>query len=197
MPGRIASLFRNFLRRNTVEQALDDELQSSVELLTEERMKEGLTQSEARRRSLIELGGVEQVRTKVREIRVGCLFDDFATDLKFTLRQLRKNPGFTAVAVLSLALGIGASTAVFSLVNAILLRSLPVPNPQELRVLRWTGSDVRMTSLYDFADMQGNHMSAHAVTHPAFLALREQGAALAEIFGFQPVDQQQLVTARV
>ena len=88
MPGRIVSLFRNLLRRNAVEQALDDELQSSVELLTEEMMKEGLSRSEARRRALIELGGVEQVRTKVREIRVGRLLEDFAADLRFALRQL-------------------------------------------------------------------------------------------------------------
>jgi len=121
----------------------------------------------------------------------------FFRDVQYSLRQLRRNPGFSSVAVLSLALGIGANTAVFSLVNAILLRSLVVPRPQELRVLRWAGSNVRMTSLNDFPDVQGNHMSAHAITHPAFLSLREQTAMLADVFGFQAVDQQEQVTAQV
>ena len=73
MPGRIASLFRNLPRKDAVEQALDDELQSSIEVLTEEKLKDGLSPSEARRRTLIEFGGVEQVRTKIREIQVGRL----------------------------------------------------------------------------------------------------------------------------
>lgn len=87
-------------------------------------------------------------------------------DLKFAFPQLIKSPGFTAVAVISLALGIGASTAVFSLVDAILLRSLPVPNPRELRVLQWSGADVRMSSFEGSSVQEGNRWTAaDCVTH--------------------------------
>ncbi len=132
MPGRIASLFRNVLRRGQVEQALDDEIQSSVALLTAERMNEGLSSSEARRRALIELGGVEQVRAKVREIRMGRLLEDLTADFHFALRRLRKSPGFALAAVLTLAFGIGATLAIFSVVEGVLMRPLPFPEPNRL-----------------------------------------------------------------
>jgi predicted permease len=98
-------------------------------------------------------------------------------DLRHTVRKLCKNPGFTTIAVLSLALGIGANTAIFSLVNAILLHSLPVPNPQELRELRWIGTDIRIPSW----------AGDSSVSPPVFQILREQGAGLADIFGFIPL----------
>jgi predicted permease len=144
MPGRIVSLFRNFFRRNTVEQALDAELNSSVELLTEEKMKEGLSHSEARRKALIELGGIEQVKEEVRAIRPGRFLDNFARDLRFAVRQLRRNTGFTVTVIVTLALAIGANTAIFSLVNALMLKSLPYSHPERLGTIytRITGSKV-------------------------------------------------------
>jgi len=132
MQTRIVSLFRNVLHKRRVEQALDEELESSVELLTEEKMADGCSQSEARRQALIELGGVEQVKEEVRAVRVGRLLEDLARDLRFAFRTLANSPGFTAVAVLSLALGIGVNALVFSVVNAFLFRPLPVDRPDQL-----------------------------------------------------------------
>ena len=115
MSAQIASFFRNLLHKRTVEQALDDELQSAVELLTQENVKQGLSHSEARRQALIELGGVEQVKEQVRAVRLGGFLETFAQDLRFSLRTMAKAPGFTAIAVLTMAVGIGANTTLANL----------------------------------------------------------------------------------
>jgi hypothetical protein len=90
MPRRILSLFRNLLCKHTVEQALDDELRSSVEILTEEKVKDGLSRPVALRQALIELGGVEQVKEEGRAIRLGNILENFSRDLRLAFRTLAK-----------------------------------------------------------------------------------------------------------
>src|SRR5215468_4037516 len=101
-------------------------------MLTEANLKQGLSPQEARRSALVELGGVEQVHEKVREIRMGQFIETVWRDVRCGLRALVHSPIFTVVTVLSLALGIGANTAIFSVVNGLLLRPLPYPEPEQI-----------------------------------------------------------------
>ena len=132
MPKRILSLFRNLFRKRAIEQALDDELRSTLEALTQEKMEQGLSQSAARREALMEIGGIEQVKEGVRAVRAGHFVEGLARDIRYGLRQLRRNRSFTAVAALTLALGIGGTTAIFSVVNGVLLQPLPYSHPERL-----------------------------------------------------------------
>jgi len=129
---KIQSLFRNLLRRERVESELDLEVRSYAELLEEENMSKGMSPEEARRAARIEMGGPEQVKEQVRGTRAGAWIETVWRDLRSGARMLRKNPGFATTAILTLALGIGANTAVFSVVRAVLLSSLPYRQPERL-----------------------------------------------------------------
>jgi predicted permease len=136
---RLSSLWRNLFHKARTEQELTEEIDAYLEMLIEQKIKDGLDPAEARRAALIELGGGEQVKEKVREARAGHQLETLCRDLRYGLQMLRRNPGFTAVAVLSLALGIGANTAIFSLMDAVLLKMLPVKNPEQLFFIERAG----------------------------------------------------------
>ncbi len=171
IPLRLRSLFR-WAR---ADQELDDELRDHLDRKTEEYVAQGMPQSEAYRRARLDLGGIEQTKEKCRDARRVSWIQDFIQDLQFGLRILRKSPGFTVVAVLTLALGIGANTAIFQLLDSVRLRSMPVPNPQELVEVRVANGN---------GGMGINIGDNPQMTNPLWEELRGHQAAFSGIFAW-------------
>jgi predicted permease len=152
---------RSLFRRKTTERELGDELRFHFDQLVERQVRAGLPVDEARRRAQLEFGGFGQVQEECRDARGTQFLDGLMQDLRFSFRMLRKVPGFTAVAVLTLALGIGANTAIFSVLDSLLLRALPVANPGQLVMLTdpdshggYFGSQTGDRSLLAYSEFQ-------------------------------------------
>jgi predicted permease len=172
--------FRSLTRRSRVERDLADELHFHLEELVEENTARGMTPEEARYAALRELGGVEQIKEECRNMRQVNYIENLIQDIRFGLRMLAKNPGFTAVAVATLALGIGANTAIFQLVDAVRLRTLPVENPQQI---------VRV-QLADLTGRRGSQASWYtfALTNPVWEQIRGHRQLFSDVFAWANFD---------
>jgi predicted permease len=168
--SRLRALWKNLTRRNQLDDELDEELRSYLESLAADRMQAGMNRDEEYRSARAEIGGVDQVRQGVRDIRTGVSLDRLVQDLRYGIRTLAKNPAFSLVAVATLALGIGANTAMFSLLDQVVLRLLPVKQPEQLVIVRETG------------DHYGNSYGANTVSWPMFEDLRDNNQVFSGMF---------------
>jgi putative ABC transport system permease protein len=151
---RFRRFCRNFFRKQSADRDLDRELHSYLDLLADEKARSGMTRDEALQQARRELGGVEQIKEDVRDIRIGVSMDNLLQDVRYGLRVLKRNPGFAATAILTLALGIGATTAIFSVVDAIVFKPLPFPNAQRLVRIRSTVAATGTGSVASYPDFQ-------------------------------------------
>ena len=167
---RIAAGLRSLFRKERVSKELDDELKGFLEMATEEKLSQGMSRKDALRAVRLQHGSLEIAKEEVRSAGWESFLENSWKDLRFAARMLRKSPGFTAVAVLTLALGIGANTAIFSVVNAVLLRPLPYVNSGQL---------VFVSDAKPEAGISGLGMS-----YPTFMELRDHNRAFDAIAGF-------------
>jgi predicted permease len=178
---------RALARRRRAESELDEELNFHLEMEARKNRLAGMSEAQARRAARVEFGGLEQTREECRDARGIAFLQNMARDLSYGWRVLLKTPLFTAVAILSLAIGIGANTAIFSLVDTVLLRMLPVRSPEQLVILKWSASEPP-GALYFYAnsnrkDGQGR-FQMNVFSWDVFAEVRGHSQTLSDTFGF-------------
>lgn len=153
--------FRSLFAGQRRQRELEDELRAHFEMLVEQNLQRGMTPEDARRAARMELGGADQIKEAVHDGRGFPLLDSIFSDFRYAARMLRKAPGFTTVAILTLALGIGANTAIFTMMNGLMLRTLPVRDPGQLVELLHQAPgepEVGGFSWNAYQIMRGNHV---------------------------------------
>ncbi len=189
---RLRALFRS----KSMETELDEELRVHLEHQVEKYVQSGVPVEVARRRARLEFGGLDQVKEDCRDARGVGFIETLISDLRYSLRTLAKNPAFTTVTVLTLALGIGVNTAIFSLINAVMLKSLPVRQPEQLVLFQWAsrGFPVMVPSLRGSSkpDKYGQFTST-SFTYAAFEETRTSNKVLSGICAFSDAGRLNLI----
>jgi len=170
--SRMKSLWRNLVHRDRVERDLDDEVRAAVDELVSEKIRAGERPEDARRAAMLEIGGVEALKERVRDVRAGALMDELLQDVRYATRLLRRNPLFALTAAISLAIGIGATTTIFTVANGLLLRATEgVSAPDGL-------VDIVRTE-----PRSGPGITQ--ISYPDLLEIRRRTVTLENVFGYQ------------
>jgi len=186
------SLYRritNLFLRSRVEQDIEDELRAHIEMRVEDNLAAGMSPEQAQRDARLRFGNPVGTKERVAAMDVALAVENIWSDIRYALRQVRKFPVFAATTVLTLALGIGATTAIFTVMNAVLLRSLPVPNPQQLFYL-----NVPTEQPYG-AFNTGNGDTSFS--RPVFEVLRQDHRAFSDVMAFAPLSSDNKVAVRI
>jgi MacB-like periplasmic core domain len=176
--SRLRSWAHALLNRAGTESEMDAELRSHIAAYAEDLVRTGVPQQEAMRQARMEFGGIESVKEECRESRGVSFIETLLQDIRFGLRMLHKSPGFTVVAVLTLALGIGANTSLFSVVNGVLLNPLPYPHPDQVVIASNTSSTLPETwiSYPDFLDwVRDNHSFSSLAAYESLVSFNLLG----------------------
>ncbi|HEY5330382.1 MAG TPA: ABC transporter permease [Acidobacteriaceae bacterium] len=189
---------RSLAHRSAVESDIEVELRSHIDLRAADLERTGLTPTEAHRRACIEFGTVETHKQNIRTSLGLRLLDELRADLRFAARMLRRSPGFTAVAVTSLALGIGANTIIFTIAKGVIFDRLAVHNPSELRLLSVRIKDFEHSPIENmwggFYPTSDGHMTSPSSSYPVYQIMRDQNRVakrpvLEDIFAFKELDR--------
>jgi predicted permease len=185
------NLFSWLIQRRRMESEMDAELRFHIESRAGDLVKQGVLREEAYRRARIDFGGIEGRKEECRESLGLRLWDELRADCRYALRMMRHNPGFTAIAVISLGLGIGANTAIFTLAKEVLLKTMGVPHAERLRMLSWArGPEAHFGPIWGnfFPDSAGN-MNSTSFPYAVYLEMRRSNDVLEDLVAFKEANQ--------
>jgi predicted permease len=202
MKSQLRSYLNSLLHRDSVESGIDVELRTHIELRAEDLERTGLSPAEALRRARIEFGPIENHKENIRRSLGLRLLDELRADLRYAIRMLRRSPGFTAIAILSLALGIGANTIIFTLARGILLDRLAVPQPNQLRLFAIVRDNHSPLHRFwgDYYKTPDGRSITHSISYPVYQLMRQQNLAkpvLEDLFAFKYLGDFNRFTATV